>query len=161
MNMTLTESSTEIRNAAAHSNPRLPLPGEQGSRRTRRRELQNFACILDQLIPLRNASHADVTTYFVETPMRYSECFATLADGSKTCFVNRRQFVGSRSNGFDQSLLFKSLGMLVEVRAGRRDQQTTGGAQSVAIRLSGVPAQAGTGIRARQYVAIDGSLIDH
>ena len=36
---------------------------------------------LDQRLPLRNASHADVEHYGVDIPMRYSECYAKLKDG--------------------------------------------------------------------------------
>ena len=43
---------------------------------------------LDQAIPLKGASHADVVSYSVEIPMRYAEVLATLADGSKVKLKN-------------------------------------------------------------------------
>ena len=51
------------------------------------------AAFLDQSVPLRGASHAEVTRYSVEVPMRYSECFAILTDGTKVPLANKRQFL--------------------------------------------------------------------
>jgi len=36
--------------------------------------------VLDDAIPLQGASHAEVSEYVVESPMRYAECFAVMAN---------------------------------------------------------------------------------
>ena len=51
---------------------------------------ENTTKILDSLIPLRNASHADVVEYRVEIPMRYAECYAILTDGRRARLVEPR-----------------------------------------------------------------------
>jgi len=51
------------------------------------------AAFLDRAIPLNGASHADVVEYSVDTPMRYTECFARLADGRDVRFKDSRQFL--------------------------------------------------------------------
>ena len=158
MNTTMTENTENIRNVPADGGAGLHLSDERKPGRTESRQRLDFTRLLDQLIPLRNVSHADVTAYTVETPMRYSECFATLADGAKAGLVNRRQFVGSRNNRFDQSLLFASRGMLVEISTGRSCGHAAVAAQSIAIRLPGEAANADR--RSRSYIAVDGSLID-
>ena len=62
---------------------------------------------LDKVIPLEGATHCDVVNYSAETPMRYTQCFAILADGRKVKFVNTRQFIGwSVANGH-RSYLFR------------------------------------------------------
>lgn len=71
---------------------------------------------LDRAIPLSGASHADVVSYCVEIPMRYAECFAVLADGSKVSLVDRRKFVGWSGYDSPQSLLFCNNGLHIEVR---------------------------------------------
>jgi hypothetical protein len=63
---------------------------------------------LDEMIPLKGASHADVVSYGVDTPMRYSECFAKLADGSTARLRNARQFIGWSGNNGSRRLLFRS-----------------------------------------------------
>ena len=62
--------------------------------------------LLDNVVPLQGASHADVVEYCVEAPMRYAECLALLADGRKVGLRNPCQFVGWSS----ESLLFNSNG---------------------------------------------------
>ena len=70
--------------------------------------LENTARILDTLIPLRDASHADVVEYRVEIPMRYAECHAILADGTKARFVDPRKFLGWSSHDVRRSLLVRN-----------------------------------------------------
>lgn len=60
------------------------------------------------MIPLRGASHADVVGYGVDTPMRYSECYAQLADGRTVRLQDARQFIGWSNEGSERSLLFRS-----------------------------------------------------
>jgi hypothetical protein len=63
---------------------------------------------LDQMIPLNGASHADVVSYGVDTPMRYSECFAKLADGRVVRLQDSRQFIGWSGMNGSRRLLFRS-----------------------------------------------------
>ncbi len=66
------------------------------------------AKFLDQMIPLNGASHADVASYGVDTPMRYSECFAKLVDGRIVRFRDSRQFIGWSGMNGSRHLLFRS-----------------------------------------------------
>ena len=77
--------------------------------------LENTARILDSLIPLRNASHADVVEYRVQIPMRYAECFAVLTDGRTVRFKEPRKFMGWSSHDERRSLLFRHHGITLEV----------------------------------------------
>jgi len=63
---------------------------------------------LDQMIPLSGARHADVVSYGVDTPMRYSECFAKLADGRVVRLQDSRQFIGWSGMNGSRRLLFRS-----------------------------------------------------
>ena len=63
---------------------------------------------LDQMIPLKDASHADVVSYGVDTPMRYTECFARLKDGRVVRFRDTRQFIGWSGMNGSRRLLFRS-----------------------------------------------------
>jgi len=76
--------------------------------------------VLDDAIPLQDASHADVVEYVVEIPMRYAECFALLSDGRKVGLKNPRRFVGWSRHDRDRSLLFRGRDkhFEVEVEAG-------------------------------------------
>lgn len=72
--------------------------------------------ILDQMLPLRNASHADVEHYGVDIPMRYSECYAKLADGRVVRLRNTRQFVGWTGMNGSRRLLFADGEQQIELR---------------------------------------------
>jgi len=72
------------------------------------REQAKNAKFLDQMIPLKGASHATVVSYGVDTPMRYSECFATLADGRVARLKDARQFIGWSGMNGSRRLLFRS-----------------------------------------------------
>lgn len=61
---------------------------------------------LDQLLPLKNASHADVAHYGVDIPMRYSECYAKLNDGRIVRLRDARQFKGWAGMNGSRRLLF-------------------------------------------------------
>lgn len=71
--------------------------------------------LLDDLIPLRDASHNDVVEYSVEVPFRYAECFALLADGRKVGFIEPRKFVGWSSYSPSRVLLFRINGAHLEL----------------------------------------------
>jgi hypothetical protein len=71
--------------------------------------------LLDDLIPLRDASHTDVVEYSVEVPFRYAECYALLQDGRKVSLVEPRKFVGWSSHNPSRTLLFRVNGAHLEL----------------------------------------------
>lgn len=73
---------------------------------------------LDQLIPLRGASHSEVIHYGVDTPMRYSECYAVLGDGRVVRLRDARQFVGWTGMNGSRRLLFAQGEQQIELRRG-------------------------------------------
>ena len=99
------------------------------------------AKFLDRTIPLDGASHADVVEYAVDIPMRYTECFAKLADGRTVRLRDARQFVAWCGDRSKRSFLFQDGGLRVEV-------QTDAGRP---VRI----AQSGKG--QRKFIARDGS----
>lgn len=120
------------------------------------RLLDNTAQILDNLIPLRGASHADVVEYHVEIPLRYAECHAVLADGSKARFVNPRKFLGWSSHGPRRSLLFRNNDITLEVEvdngAAARECSTVRGINLQAALRKGAS-------RLKKFIGIDGDLL--
>ena len=71
--------------------------------------------LLDDLIPLRDASHTDVVEYLVEVPYRYAECYALLKDGRKVGLIEPRKFVGWSSYNPSRTLLFRVNGAHLEL----------------------------------------------
>ena len=71
---------------------------------------------LDKILPLKNASHADVDHYGVDIPMRYSECYAKLNDGRVVRLRNARQFVGWTGMNGSRRLLFDNGERQIELR---------------------------------------------
>lgn len=99
---------------------------------------------LDQVLPLAGAKHADVVRYAVDIPMRYAECFATLADGRSVRLADARQLLGRTGNECDCLLLF-SVGeryLLLSAETGRVEE----------LDAEEVPR--------RRFIARDGSLLD-
>lgn len=92
------------------------------------------AAFLDEAIPLRGASHADVARYSIEIPMRYSECFAVLNNGTKVPMANKRQFLAWSGTGAECTVVFDADGRRIQAR------------------VTPTPRQA------RRFVAIDGAL---
>ncbi len=80
---------------------------------------------LDQMIPLNGASHADVVSYGVDTPMRYSECFAKLVDGRVVRLMDSRQFIGWSGMNGSRRLLFRSDAGRILIPASVSHQQAT------------------------------------
>jgi len=118
--------------------------------------LENTASILDNLIPLRGASHGDVVEYRVDIPMRYAECYAVLADGSKARFANPRKFLGWSSRDARRSLLFRNNDITLEVeidnRAAEKDNST--------VRSINLQAAVRRGAnRIKKFIGIDGDLL--
>lgn len=78
------------------------------------------AKFLDRAIPLRSASHLNVISYSVDIPMRYAECFATLADGRKVRLRDSRQFIGWSGWVGKRSFLFRSGRRRIEIQTNSR-----------------------------------------
>ena len=118
--------------------------------------LENTSKILDNLIPLRNASHADVVEYRVEIPMRYAECYAIMADGSKARFVDSRKFLGWSSHDARRSLLFRNHDITLEVEidnaAPERERSTVRSINLQATLREGAS-------RLKKFIGIDGDLL--
>lgn len=74
------------------------------------------ALFLDKIIPLNGASHADVVAYAVDIPMRYAECYATLASGRKARFLNSAQFIGWSDYDGKRAYLFRKGRRRIEIR---------------------------------------------
>jgi hypothetical protein len=117
---------------------------------------ENTARILDSLVPLRNASHADVVEYRVEIPMRYAECHAILADGRKVKFADPRKFLGWSCHDARRSLLFRNNDVTLEVEvdnlASLRDCSTVR-----SINLQAALRQGAS--RLKKFIGIDGDLL--
>ena len=118
--------------------------------------LENTTRILDDIIPLRGASHADVVEYRVEIPMRYAECHAILADGSTARFVEPRKFLGWSSHDARRSLLFRNNDITLEVEV---DNQAVT-MQKSTVRSINLQAALRQGAnRLKKFIAIDGDLL--
>jgi len=117
---------------------------------------ENTTRILDSLIPLRGASHAEVVEYVVEIPMRYAECFAILSDGRKAKFVEPRKFLGWSSHDARRSLLFRNHDVTLEVEvdnlAAQRECSTVR-----SINLQAALRQGAN--RLKKFIGIDGDLL--
>jgi hypothetical protein len=118
--------------------------------------LENNSRILDNLIPLRDASHADVVEYRIEIPMRYAECYAVLADGRKVRFANPHKFLGWSSHDARRSLLFRNNEATLEVevdnRAAERERSTVRSINVQATFCEGAS-------RLKKFIGIDGDLL--
>lgn len=111
---------------------------------------------LDDALPLKGASHADVVEYIVEIPMRYAECFGVLADGTKVPLQTPRRFVGWSNHSRDRSLLFRSNGKHYEV-AVEADLlgQSPGCVRTVFLEARSERRSS----LARKFIGIDGDLV--
>lgn len=116
----------------------------------------NTTRILNELVPLKGASHADVVEYRVEIPMRYAECFAVLADGRKVALADPRRFLGWSGYSARRSLVFRANGLTLEVevdsKAVERDRSTV---RSINLQ-SAIREQA---MRVKKFIGIDGDLL--
>lgn len=119
-------------------------------------ETHDAIALLDDLIPLRGASHADVVEYCVEIPMRYAECLALLADGRKVALDEPRRFVGWSCHDTNRSLLFQNGGSTLEL--GLADSQRAalpGKIRNIIFEVL-APRCAST---MKKFIGIDGGLI--
>ena len=118
--------------------------------------LENTAKILDTLIPLKDASHADVLQYRVEIPMRYAECYAVMADGSKVRFANPRKFLGWSSRDARRSLLFRNNDITLEVEIDNRAAEKANSTVR-SINLQAAMRQGAN--RIKKFIGIDGDQL--
>lgn len=118
--------------------------------------LENSARILDSLVPLRNASHADAVEYRVEIPMRYAECMAILADGRKAKFVEPRNFLGWSSHDARRSLLFRHNDIALEVEI---DNLAAERACGIVRSINLQAALRSTANRIKKFIGVDGNLL--
>ena len=118
--------------------------------------LANTTRILDDLIPLHGASHADVVEYRVEIPMRYAECRAVLADGTTARFVEPRKFLGWSSHDVRRSLLFRNNDVTLEVEVDNRAAER----ECSTVRSINLQAAVREGAnRIKKFIGIDGDLL--
>lgn len=118
--------------------------------------LENTAKILDHLVPLRGASHADVVEYRVEIPMRYAECYALMADGSRARLVNPRKFLGWSSHTSRRSLLFRANDITLEVEV---DNLAAQKARSTVRSINLQAAMREGANRIKKFIGIDGDQL--
>jgi hypothetical protein len=119
--------------------------------------VENSARILDTLVPLRNASHADAVEYRVEIPMRYAECMAILADGRKAAFREPRNFLGWSSHDARRSLLFRHNDIALEVEI---DNLAAERACGIVRSINLQAAIRSTANRIKKFIGVDGSLLN-
>jgi len=126
----------------------MPLPQQQ--------ESLDAVTLLDDLIPLRDASHTEVVEYSVEVPYRYAECYALLQDGRKVSLVEPRKFVGWSSHKPSRTLLFRVNGTHLELDV--TDElagQAPGKIHSISLEAMALRC-ANT---MRKFIGIDGDLM--
>ena len=140
--------------------------------------LNQSASFLDSNIPLRNASHADVVSYSVETVWRKAECIATLANGRKVKLHDTWQFIGYTGHDPVRFLLFQCSDRHIEVQIDTRRAVVAVGrnqragafrdwiercwgplATSFLNELGGQPMQARAADRDRIYTTIHGGQV--
>jgi hypothetical protein len=111
--------------------------------------------LLDNALPLRGASHADVAEYRIETPIRYAECVAILTDGRRARLLKAHQFVGWTSHAPSRSLLFRNGEKHVELVIDARLQgEAPGGIRDVLLEP---PAKSLSSV-VRKFIGINGDL---
>ena len=118
-----------------------------------------LADILDKLVPLREASHADVVRYHVDIPMRYAECFAELTDGRRVAFRDKRRFIGWIGHRPCESLLFRSDGLHIAVDVAHGEESPI---RDVAVKTAKPPSGGrvqAVAKRVRKFIGIDGSQV--
>ena len=98
---------------------------------------------LDRTIPLGDATHCDVVSYGVDTPMRYSEFFAVLNDGRTVRLRDKQQFVAWQRGDEQQRFLFRGPQGRIELLSGATD------ARSALFRPSDI----------RKFIMRDGGLL--
>jgi hypothetical protein len=97
-----------------------PSHRQQSIRASGQAVLNQSASYLDSKIPLKDASHADVVSYSVETIWRKAECIATLACGRRVKLHDAWQFIGYTGHNPARFMLFLCNGRHVEVQIDTR-----------------------------------------
>jgi len=126
----------------------MPLPQPQKS--------LDAVTLLDDLIPLKDASHTDVVEYSVEVPFRYAECFALLSDGRKVGLTKPRRFIGWSSYKPSRTLLFRVKGAHLELDI---EDQLAGMAPGKVhnITLEAMALRCAESVK--KFIGIDGNLV--
>ena len=112
--------------------------------------------LLDDLIPLREASHTDVIEYSVEVPFCYAECYALLQDGRKVGLVEPRKFIGWSSHNPSRTLLFRVNGAHLELDV--KDElagQAPGKIHNITLEAMALRCAD----KMRKFIGIDGDLV--
>jgi len=116
----------------------------------------NTTRILNELVPLKGASHADVVEYRIEIPMRYAECFAILSDGRKVGLADPRRFLGWSSHSVRRSLLFRANDVTLEVEVdGKAAERSRSTVRSINLQ-SAIREKA---MRMKKFIGIDGDVM--
>ena len=121
--------------------------------------------LLDRIVPLDGASHAEVECYTVEIPMRYATCIAKLLNGRNVRFLDTRNFVGWSGWEDKCSFLFRTGGLQIEIRTDpehRMGQNAPGNVCDVILEAT-AKKNGRSRIRRpngiRKFIATDGSQI--
>ena len=115
--------------------------------------------LLDQVVPLQGASHADVARYVVEIPMRYAECFAVLDDGRKVAFRDRRRFVGWTRDARQPSYLFRKNLLTIELRTSVANGHAVADVVLESAVRSLQRSDDSSADQERRFIGTDGSLV--
>jgi hypothetical protein len=124
--------------------------------RLKQQEAEDAIAVLDDLIPLRDASHADVVEYCVDIPMRYAECFAELTDGRKVALMEPRKFVGWSSHDENRSLLFRNENSTLELDIAPNKQPSLPGKIRNIVFEFLAPRSTNS---MKKFIGIDGSVL--
>ena len=81
--------------------------------------VERTAQVLDQIVPLADASHADVTAYRVADGGNGFELVAALADGSQARLAEPAQFVGFNGQDPATAVLLEHNGLHIEIQIDR------------------------------------------
>ncbi len=119
-------------------------------------ETHDAITLLDDLIPLQGASHADVAEYRVEVPLRYAQCFAMMRDGRKLPMANPRSFIGWSGHSDDRSLLFRCGTSTLELGLTQEDDAPLPGRIRNIIFEVLAPRCATT---VKRFIGVDGGLV--
>ncbi|HEX5787464.1 MAG TPA: hypothetical protein VFY03_04755, partial [Woeseiaceae bacterium] len=120
------------------------------------------AAVLDRLLPLRAGSHRDAVALAVDVPLRYAECFAELAEGTRVRLRHRTQLLGWSGPEDRREFWFRAGEGLLRIRtAGRRvvELHVFAGYRSCTARSAadaGVQAPDGP---MHRVIGIDGALL--
>jgi Malate synthase G, alpha-beta insertion domain len=113
--------------------------------------------LLDLMVPLAGASHADAIDYAIVIPLRYAECAAILADGRQVRLREARQLVGWSGPAARRTFVFRNgdRGFEIRLDAARRRRVREVRSFLLAIERS---LEFGAE-RVRKLIACDGSLV--